>query len=340
MVGGRGARIVRVVLATSFVIMTISGSSSAKIRQPILAGAWYPRDAADLRGDIERYLAAGGKPDPKVRAVIVPHAGYQFSGPTAGRGFATVRGRTFDRVILLGPSHTLGLSGVALPDEDAWRTPLGDQPVDRAAIGTLLERKGFAVLPRAHAQEHCLEIELPFLQVALEPGFRILPMVVGQLDDDLRAEVAAGVRALLDATTLVVVSSDFTHFGPNYGYVPFRDSIPDKIRELDEGAIRAIHRLDPEEFLDYVDDTGATICGMQPIGVLLTLFAESGGKVETLGYARSGDLLDDFSNSVSYAAVVLKPRIAWTAAPPTPAEQEESEKEQAAPPPEPTPRKT
>ena len=307
MAGGRDARTARVVLAVCVIAMFTPGSPSAKIRQPILAGLWYPENAAGLRADVERYLGAGGDADPAVRALIVPHAGYQFSGPTAARGFSAVRGRAFDRVVLLGPSHTLGFAGAALPEEVAWRTPLGDLPIDLEAVARLEKRKGFSVLPRAHAREHCLEIELPFLQVALAPGFRIVPIVVGQLDEGLREEVAAGVREILDDASLLVVSSDFTHYGPNYGYVPFRDSIPERIRDLDEGAIRAIEALSPGRFLDYVERTGATICGMQPIGVLLTIFEESGGKVETLGYARSGDLLDDFDNSVSYASLALAP---------------------------------
>lgn len=288
------------------------------VRAPILAGAWYPDDPVELKRAVERYLEGGTTWIRPPAALIVPHAGYVYSGPTAGRGFAAVRGQAFDRVFLLGPSHRAAFRGAGLSDADAWRTPLGDVPLDRAAIGALAERKGFEMMAAAHAREHSLEIEVPFLQVALKPGFRLVPIMIGRLDAPLCREIASAILEARTARDLVVVSSDFTHFGPDYGYVPFRDSVAAKIRALDEEGITAIREMSPAKFVDFIDRTEATICGAEPIRVLLTMFGDGETRVETLGYAQSGEILSDFTNSVSYAAIAIG--------------AEQSEEAQAAPP--------
>lgn len=287
--------------------MTISGSSMGGVREPILAGSWYPGDPAKLREAVITYLDGGKSSERPVSALIVPHAGYRYSGPTAGKGFAAVRGESFDRVILLGPSHRVPLDGAALPNDDAWRTPLGDVPIDKTLVARLADSPGFRVFPAAHAQEHSLEIEIPFLQVALAGRFQIVPIVVGRLNDKLCKDLAAGIDEILTERTLIVVSTDFTHFGPNYGYVPFRDDIAEEIEQLDGGAIEKIEQLSPTDFKTYVSRTGATICGAAPVRVLLTLLENRGGDMSRLGYARSGDLMADFTNSVSYASLAYSP---------------------------------
>lgn len=275
------------------------------VRAPILAGAWYPDDPVELRRTVERYLEGGTTWIHPPAALIVPHAGYVYSGPTAGRGFASVRGQSFERVFLLGPSHRAAFRGAGLSDAEAWRTPLGDVPLDRATIADLAERKEFSMMASAHAREHSLEIELPFLQVALKPGFRLVPIMVGRLDANTCKEIASAILERRGAKDLVVVSSDFTHYGPDYGYVPFRDSIAEKVRALDEEGIAAIRDLSPAKFADYIDRTEATICGAEPIRVLLTMLGGREARVETLGYAQSGEILSDFTNSVSYAAIAV-----------------------------------
>ncbi len=245
--------------------------------------------------------------DPSPLALIVPHAGYRFSGPTAGRGYAAVRGRTYGRVIVLGPTHHVGFDGAALPDDDSWRTPLGDLPLDREALKSLAGRAGFAVLPAAHESEHSIEIQLPFLQTALAPGFRLVPIVIGRLDAAGCRDVVKGLKPLLGPGTLLVVSSDFTHYGPDYDYVPFRTNIPEGIKELDDQAAEAIQALKPADFEAFCSRTRETICGREPIRVLLTLLDAGHTRVVKLGYSRSGDLMGDFTNSVSYMAFAFMP---------------------------------
>jgi MEMO1 family protein len=307
--------------AIAVLLLQCATEGHGGVRDPILAGSWYPADAKDLRRAVESYLDGDGSrtgvggetsgTDAASRgspiALIVPHAGYRYSGPTAGKGYATARGVSYDRVIVIGPSHRVAFEGAALPEDEAWRTPLGDVPLDRTAIAALEKRTGFASLPAAHAQEHCLEIQVPFLQVALAPGFKLVPIVIGRLDQDGCGEIAEGLAPLLGPRTLLVVSSDFTHFGPSYDYVPFRENVPERLREMDEGAAAAIQAISPTDFEAFCARTGDTICGREPIRVLLTLLEGGKARVEKLGYARSGDLMGDFTNSVSYYAFAFLP---------------------------------
>jgi AmmeMemoRadiSam system protein B/AmmeMemoRadiSam system protein A len=288
-------------------LMILPQLALAEAREPILAGSWYTDNPDGLRRTVLRYIDLGEPTDDPILALIVPHAGYTYSGSTAGKGFATVRGRSFDRVILIGPSHRYRFDGAALPPHDAWKTPLGEVPIDRRAVRQLEKRRWIKIIPDAHSHEHSLEIELPFLQVALEPGFGLVPMAIGSVDEDLCREIADGIREILTERTLIVVSSDFTHYGPNYGYVPFHEDIPQQIHELDHGAISAIESLSPNRFQEYRSRTGATICGAGPIRVLLTLLADQKIRTRRLGYARSGEMMGDFTNSVSYVAMAFSP---------------------------------
>lgn len=294
-------------------MILIAGAAQARtgIREPILAGTWYPGDPKLLRQAVASYLPdsladrlAGG---PSPLALIVPHAGYRFSGATAGKGYATVRGRGFDRVILLGPSHHVAFDGAALPVEDSWATPLGRVALDEAAIATLAGEKGFARLSAAHAPEHCLEIQIPFLQVALKPGLRLVPILIGRLDAAGCREIAKGIEPLLGPATLLVVSSDFTHYGPDYDYVPFRENVAERLEDLDRDAAAAIQTLSPDNFEVFCSRTHDTICGREPIRVLLSLLQGRDARVDRLGYVRSGDLMGDFTNSVSYFAFAFLP---------------------------------
>jgi AmmeMemoRadiSam system protein B len=274
---------------------------------PAVAGSWYPRDPDQLARRVDALLAVPGEraAAPAV-AIIAPHAGFDYSGAVAASAFAELRGRQFDRVILLGPSHHFGFPGAAVPDAaTALQTPLGDVPIDRAAIAALGESRGFRADDRVFAPEHALEAELPFLQRVLASIPRIVPVLLGggASKDDAR-RVAEALLPWIDAATLIVVSSDFTHFGRRFGFVPFTDDVPSRIRELDHGAIRAIEAGDASEFARFVDRTGATICGHRAIDVLLLLPAASAGG-RLLAYDTSGRMTGTWDHSVSYAAIAL-----------------------------------
>lgn len=280
-------------------------STPAKVLNSAFAGSWYPADPAQLRTDIQGYLD-GAKESllPDVHALILPHAGYRYSGAVAGHGIKQVVGRHFDRVIVMGPSHRVALDNIAcLPDATAFRTPLGEIPLDRDCIDRLLACDAFRVVPRVHEGEHSVQMELPLLQTALK-DFRLVPIIVGQLDAATTRQVADALLAHVDDRTLVVVSSDFTHFGPNYGYQPFTADIAKNLKDLDMGAYQTIAAKDSAAFRSYCDRTGDTICGRNPIGVLLDMLPAA-DQVHLLRYDTSGNVVNDFENSVSYLAIAF-----------------------------------
>jgi hypothetical protein len=238
----------------------------------------------------------------RLRALIVPHAGLEYSGPTASHAYRCVEPGTFARAVVLAPAHRSFVRGAAVDPSSAYETPLGRMPVDQDAVEALASRRGFAGTTRPFEHEHAIEMQLPFLQLRL-PEARLVPVLVGELREGDHEELAAGLSALLDGRTLVVVSSDFVHYGPNYGYVPFVQDVPAKIRNLDRRAIDALEGHDFEAFQSLLERTGATICGRMPLGVFLHL-APRTWKGELRHYTTSGEITGDYTNSVSYACLV------------------------------------
>jgi AmmeMemoRadiSam system protein B len=270
------------------------------ILHPAVAGSWYPEDPARLSALVDRLLAEAPEPPPEPPlALIAPHAGFPYSGAVAATAFACLRHRAFSRVLLVGPSHYASFRGGVTPEADTWRLPLGDLAIEP---GPLLRRTS------PFLREHCLEAELPFLQRALGGSFSVVPVLVGPGSDaaDLQA-LADSLAPLLTADTLLVVSSDFTHFGEAFGYVPFDPGDADvaaRIRVLDGGALQRIEAGDVHGFERHVERTGATICGRHAIGVLLRLpTVRRSPARRTLAYATSGAMTGSFEHSVSYAAV-------------------------------------
>jgi AmmeMemoRadiSam system protein B len=278
---------------------------------PAVAGSWYPRGRDVLAGLVDELLdgavarAVAAAPE-RVTALIAPHAGFAYSGAVAASAFLTLRGKAFDRIVLLGPSHYFGFHGAAVPDAaTAYRTPLGDLPIDREAVDVLRGSAGFRADDAMFEPEHALESELPFLQRVLGSATSITPILLGgraTFDDAQR--VAAAIERLVAASTLVVVSSDFTHFGARFEYTPFSDDVPARLRALDLGAVEAIASGDAAAFARYVDETGATICGRRAIEVLLLLSSAAAG-ARLLEYDTSGRITGTWDHSVSYAAIAV-----------------------------------
>jgi len=275
------------------------------VRKSPIAGSWYPGGKEKLRGSIMDLLGKAAVPDLPGRccALISPHAGMQFSGQAAAYGFKAIQGRPYTRVILMGPSHHAYFSGLATSGTDAYETPLGRVPVDRAVSEELSRLPLFQGPRSAEMPEHSLEMQLPFLQVVLK-DFSIVPLVVGELSLRQYEEAGAALQRYADERTVFVVSSDFTHYGPRFGYVPFRDKVKENLARLDGDAITKITAKDFEGFMRYLQETGATICGARPIGILLKLLP-AGARGTLLQYYTSGDVLQDYGDSVSYASIVF-----------------------------------
>lgn len=276
-----------------------------------LAGTWYPADPSELRSMVERFLSREGvAPDPTARALVVPHAGYRYSGETAGAAYARVPRGRWRRAAVLAPSHYHAFPGAAVHPGSGFETPLGIVCVDREAAERLVGRgeSGARFDAPPFGREHSIEIQLPFLQV-VDPDLRLVPILVGAGDGALA--LGDGLRALDDGETLFVVSSDFTHYGARFDYVPFPPSDPDlvaeRLRELDFGAVEAVRQGAADRFDEYVEESGITVCGRGPISAFLHARGEALSG-ELVAYQTSLALTGDHEHSVSYAAIVLRAR--------------------------------
>lgn len=282
-----------------------SSEGPKRVFKSPLAGSWYEGDKQKLVDEIDRYLArVTDQRISDICALILPHAGYRWSGPTAAFGLHHVRGTKPKRIIVIGPSHRVRMENVAsVPGYTHYSTPLGEVPLDRRFIDQLQKHPEFRNVPHAHDGEHSVQIELPLLQHVLGE-FQFVPIVVGQLDRAAMKKIARILSGLVDSNTLVVASSDFTHYGSAHRYVPFTDDVPKKLKQLDGGAMEFVCKQDLDGLFDYIDETGATICGRCAIGVLLEMLPED-ATLHNLRYDTSGEMLDDYSNSVSYYAVAV-----------------------------------
>lgn len=282
-----------------------------------LAGTWYDGDPGDLRAGLEALLSARPSAPPPpgpVSALLLPHAGYAYCGPVAAEGVRLLRGRTFRRVIVLGPSHRVRMPDrAAVPRGDRFRTLLGEIPLDVPALDALRAAPGFFSDPRLDSGEHSVEILFPLLQSVLGP-FSLVPVVVGQLGDAAVRRLARGLRPWLDEGTLLVVSSDFTHYGPRFDYTPFTGpEVARRIEALDLAAFERVRNRDLDGFRAFIRETGATVCGWDAISVMLALLGEA-QQVHRLAYDTSGRVTGDWENTVSYvSAAVTGP---WPAAGP------------------------
>ena len=279
-------------------------SEQLQIRSSVIAGSWYPDDPSELARMADGFLDGGerGSCAQLPLALVAPHAGYVYSGAAAGQAFAQVRDCPVRRVWVLAPSHRLPLKGVGLYTDDAFRTPLGDLPLDHAVLDRLARHDGFDWLRSGDGGEHSLEIELPILQRALG-AFELVPLLLGRFDDGTARSIAEVLRQELGPGDLLVISTDFTHYGTRFGYAPFAGSsdLRTRIDDLDHGAWKHVAEPDPERLYAYLQQTGATICGRSGLLVLAALLGPQ-GRASELVYTSSGAMTGDWANSVSYLA--------------------------------------
>jgi AmmeMemoRadiSam system protein B len=256
-------------------------------RPAAVAGLFYPAETATLEHAVDEMLAAAHPGTGGAKAIIAPHAGYIYSGPTAAHAYRLLEGRRgqIRRVVLLGPAHRVYLQGMGLPSVDVFTTPLGDVRIDRDGVRRALELPGTQVSDEAHAAEHSLEVHLPFLQTVLE-DFQLVPIVVGVCP-------AAQVQAVLDALwggdeTLIVVSSDLSHF---HSWA--------KAREIDA---HTTARIEARESTLHGDEA----CGAYAVNGLMLAAKDHGLQVRTLDTCNSGDTAGDKHRVVGYGAYALE----------------------------------
>jgi AmmeMemoRadiSam system protein B len=253
------------------------------VRPAAVAGLFYPSDPDELSATVKALLAGPHVPVRPPKALIVPHAGYVYSGPVAGRAYGSLgsAARALRRIVLLGPSHHEWFRGLAIPSARAFATPLGVMRIDEAAVKKLRELPTVVVADSPHGREHSIEVQLPFLQ-RLAPEAEIVPIVAG---DAAPAEVEAVMEALWGgAETLIVVSSDLSHYHPYAA-----------ARALDAATARAI--LDGRE-----DLSGAQACGCVAVNGLARAARKHGLRAELLDLRNSGDTAGDREQVVGYGA--------------------------------------
>jgi AmmeMemoRadiSam system protein B/AmmeMemoRadiSam system protein A len=308
------------------VILCISCNSkpaSTEVRESALAGSWYSADSGVLASTIDNLLhkARGKKSLENPLILILPHAGYQYSGMVAAAGYNLIKNTTPDIIVLMAPSHHRYFRGCSTLCVDFYETPLGRVRVEKQIAKKLLEKNYFNTDRYAHKHEHSIEIHLPFLQrifkERIEEDIGILPILVGEVDSEDAAKIAQAIIDVIrdKGRSLFIVSTDFTHYGKRFSYVPFssrrKDVLIKKLRDLDYGAIETILKKDAGGFSEYVKKTGITICGRNPIKIALSIPIEE-FKSEIIKYSTSGDLTGDYDNSVSYAAIALLGRIKYS----------------------------
>ena len=286
--------------------------------QSTIAGSWYPGTERDIRALAEKWEVhcacekTAMSPVPNV--LLLPHAGWAYSGETAWTAVRSVRGAQFRRVIVLAPSHRAWIENrLVAPESGAVKTPLGEIRIDRDWLDKLALVAPVARNDRVHSAEHSAQIEYPLLQLALGTDFSIVPLVMGSFGRDQMEMCARALSRLMDAKTLLVISSDFTHYGDDFSYSPYGTKGGKAVRDLvaaaDAEAFKFMAKGDADGFAAFIERTRATICGRVPIEMALRAIPR-GMTFARQRYATSGDESGDYSRFVCYLAATG--RAEWT----------------------------
>ncbi len=283
------------------------------MREPAVAGTFYPASASGLRAAIEEAFTSERGPgslpprrkERSVIAAIVPHAGYAYSGACAAWAYHAIAASPKpDLFIILGPNHH-GLESAATMT--TWHTPLGFVRADQHFLRALTRKGSISLNDEAHAPEHSIEVQLPFLQYLYEEELLIAPLLISH-EADLQ-QLALDIKEVLveqGKRAVLLASSDFTHHGPAYGHVRFTLNPLEQIKEFDGEMIKLILGQRPAAFLSFVERELATVCGARPITLLLHALPPAKGSLEQ--YYTSGEVTGDERNSVSYAAITFEPK--------------------------------
>ena len=268
---------------------------SSAVRQPAVAGRFYPGDAKSLLRDVESYVAVSGE---KISALgcVVPHAGYMYSGHVAGAVYARLE--LPRRYVILCPNHTGAGEPLAIMSAGTWRTPLGEARIDHVLAEELM--RGYQWLTEdaaAHRSEHALEVQLPFLQ-ALAPEFSFVPIALGTANYEVLASLGKAIATVLAAQkekVLIIASSDMNHYEP------------EAITRVKDGkAIEKLLAMDARGLYEVVVAKDISMCGFGPAVAMLTAAGRLGAKsAELVKYATSGDISGDLSAVVGYAGVIV-----------------------------------
>jgi AmmeMemoRadiSam system protein B len=269
-----------------------------RVRLPAVAGSFYEGDRGLLQQHVDRLLrqAPDSKPAGAVRGLVSPHAGYLYSGATAAAGYKTLKGSSFDAVLMVGPSHRDFFEGVSIYPGDAYRTPLGDIPVHKELRAALAEESPvIQLLDAGHREEHCLEVQLPFLQRVLGE-FPFVPMIIGNQKREFCLALGHAIASVAKGRNiLLVASSDLSHYHPY-----------DVAVGLDRRVIEHVESFDAQELMTQIDEERVEACGGGPVvAVMLAAKLLGANRSRVLFYCNSGDVTGDRSAVVGYLSAAF-----------------------------------
>ena len=300
--------VIIILFLTACSVEQASNDMPKEIRPPAVAGQFYPAAAEEITEQINGYLKQASTPPVagEIKAIIVPHAGYDFSGQVAAYAFKLLEGVKINTAVLIGNSHTAYFDGAAIDSSDVWQTPLGQVAVDKELADKLIKADSAIKYDASvHGQDHVLEVEIPFLQVVLAGNFKIVPIMLGNKADDSYKKLAKALKDNLGENDVVVVSSDMSHY-PKH----------EDANKIDRGALEKIKsgKVDElEKYVESVENSGVAneqtvLCGIDAVKTLLELARLSGwDKIEVLKYLNSGDVsgIGDKNRVVGYGAVAF-----------------------------------
>ena len=296
---------------TAAMLSSPLAAEEADIHHSVIAGTWYPGDAHDLSVNLDKYLSGSRKVrlGGALRAIIVPHAGYRYSGAVAAQAYRQIEGSGFTTVILVGPSHYLAFDGVSVNLQTAYETPLGSVPVDQRLAGKIIDSQAdFRWIRQAHAREHSLEIQLPFLQTVLG-NFQIVPVVMGTQDFSTAQRLALTLTALIRGRRdiLLLASSDLSHFHTSR-----------RAEVLDSCFVSHVLTLDAKGLARDLAAGKTEACGGGPVMTILLAAKYLGAKnALILGRSDSAEATGDRSRVVGYlSAALVAPTTSQPSTPP------------------------
>ncbi len=287
------------------------------------SGSWYPQEPEELRQLVDELWEAslqrtGSYLLPNARGYLVPHAGLAYSGTVAAAVYRHIESQQPRSVVLLGFAHKGAPSGLWIPEVSSIINPLGETHVDAEMAGRLVASGAFHSMAEERLCDHSIEIQLPLLQRAA-PEARIVPVYVSGLSDARRDEAAGILAGTLGPNDVVVASSDLTHFGAAFGYEPFRvdSQTGERLRRLDFEVLDSASSLLPQMFMRTLRQTASTVCGYEPVSLLLAVMRMLDGEVfqSVLDYQASGEITEDFHHSVSYGAAGYFPASSFEVTP-------------------------
>jgi AmmeMemoRadiSam system protein B len=271
-------------------------------RPAAVAGSWYPANPGALAKEVDDYVArAADAPTGEIDAIMVPHAGIMFSGPVAAYAYKAAAAHDYDLAVLVGPSHFVGFEGVALYPEGEFATPLGPASIDAAAAASIARARIVRSLPEAHAREHSLEMQLPFIKRLL-PGVRIVPLLMGDQDRrTIEALADALVQSVPSQRSLLVASTDLSHYFDATAAATLDGAVQDRVEDFDvEGLLSLFESYPAAERGRHVG------CGIGPaISVMMAARARGAREARILKYGHSGEISGDYEGVVGYLAAAM-----------------------------------